>query len=82
MNEWREAIQEWMCHELGVWLIQFSDLRSSRIEKKKDDQIMVTRAYSWVEGDRHISFEKWNKVIKIFWNNSAHGRVGIQIMVL
>ena len=37
-----------MYHELEVWFTQFSDLRPSRIEKKKDDQVMVIRAYNLV----------------------------------
>lgn len=52
-----------MCRELGVWLTQMSGLRSKRGEKKKDDQILVIRVYNLVEGDSHISFKKWNKVI-------------------
>ena len=63
MTEWRETMHKWMCHELGVWLTQLSGLRANRVEKKKDDQILVTRVYNLVEGDSHISFKKWNKVI-------------------
>lgn len=51
---WSDTLYECKCRGLGVGLTLFSDLTSSRIEEKKEHQIVLIRAYNLVEGDRHL----------------------------